>query len=353
MKRTSLLLAVALSLLFTALAYSALSAQYIPRHTPGFPQVINESVLRDILESILSNSTMYRQLQQVLSTVNATSLTGTYLGNESAAKPNLIENPSQPSYPAIPELMSGNLSSILQTLAQYRGSSAGFLELLEKLAQYLQHRGGVSSTTYIDILNAVRSSAYRVGGAELYIKALKYLLNYVPSNVELPPLPNTSMPVIASSSSGASLPSPPPLSAPSPASLTMLSKVFIPAVCAIAIAVALYLIARSGALTRLRLVIASRAAPKTVAQELARMRSEIVELYWRAVNAVSRATGMRIGKTETHREYLERVRKLLSSSSQAFEELTMVYEIHRFGHVISSSLVERARRAFDRLVRSS
>ena len=343
-------LCAVLILVLTAFAiYVHAQSTYIPRHTPGFPTIINESIVRDILRSLFSNTTLLRELQTVLSSVNTTSLLNTS-SSTTSARPNLVENVTRPSYPPITGLAGGNLSSMLRALESYRGSSRGFLELLKKVAQYLQRGGGASPSTYINVINAIRSAAYRVGGTKLYIDALKYLLSHAPSNMSFFTLPNTSIPIVASSVAGSSAPQPvaPQLSTPTLSSFT---RLLLPIAIAIAAAILAYVLARTGLLSRVRMVLASRVAPSFVAMGLGRIRSEIVELYWRAVNAVSRSTGVDIAPNETHREYLARVKRLLGSAASAFEELTLVYEVHRFGHVVSSELVERARRAFERVVR--
>ncbi len=55
----------------------------------------------------------------------------------------------------------------------------------------------------------------------------------------------------------------------------------------------------------------------------------IVRIYWRAVEILS--TRVPRGRSETHREYLEKVRRTIRDSG-AFEDLTEIYERVRYAH---------------------
>jgi hypothetical protein len=63
-----------------------------------------------------------------------------------------------------------------------------------------------------------------------------------------------------------------------------------------------------------------------------RIGDPFLDAYWRAVNLVSRVTGVERLDWETHREFLEKVRSLLDQESlRIFEDVTMGYELYRYG----------------------
>ena len=80
--------------------------------------------------------------------------------------------------------------------------------------------------------------------------------------------------------------------------------------------------------------------------------SRVVELYWYAVERVSRATGIVKRDVETHREYLKAVKERLGSLYTHFEEVTQGYEVVRFGGVDENEVIERVERSYRELVHS-
>lgn len=71
-----------------------------------------------------------------------------------------------------------------------------------------------------------------------------------------------------------------------------------------------------------------------------------IKLYWAAVRILSRRIPR--SDSETHREYLMRVVRA-RGEIKAFERLTRVYELSRYGGVSSSALDEEAIKSFDEL----
>lgn len=77
----------------------------------------------------------------------------------------------------------------------------------------------------------------------------------------------------------------------------------------------------------------------------------ILEIYWRSVEIVERAIKVCKGGSETHREFLSRVRESLGEAAGAFGEITRVYEVYRFGGVESPELARSAEERFSYLVK--
>lgn len=72
----------------------------------------------------------------------------------------------------------------------------------------------------------------------------------------------------------------------------------------------------------------------------------VIAIYWAAVNIISKRSPRR--GSETHREYLERVRGILENPG-AFEDLTYIYEKVRFAHEPEDRYYDRAVRDYREL----
>lgn len=78
---------------------------------------------------------------------------------------------------------------------------------------------------------------------------------------------------------------------------------------------------------------------------------QVVALYWRAVNFISRRYGAAITPVTTHREYLIQVEnKLEQSRFESFSRLTGIYEVARFGGVRNSLLESQAHEEYNKVV---
>jgi|GEM_PF-1304945 hypothetical protein len=79
---------------------------------------------------------------------------------------------------------------------------------------------------------------------------------------------------------------------------------------------------------------------KEETQRISQTRSTgIIRIYWRAVEILSARVPR--GRSETHREYLEKVRRTVRVPS-AFEDLTEIYERVRYAHEPEERYYERA-----------
>jgi hypothetical protein len=74
--------------------------------------------------------------------------------------------------------------------------------------------------------------------------------------------------------------------------------------------------------------------------------SGVVGIYWKAVEFVSRRVPR--DKSETHREYLNKVRRLMGSR-RSFEDLTEIYESVRYAHEPEDKFYERALKDYKEL----
>ena len=72
----------------------------------------------------------------------------------------------------------------------------------------------------------------------------------------------------------------------------------------------------------------------------------VIAIYWAAVSILSKRSPRYV--SETHREYLERVRKILENS-EPFEDLTYIYEKVRFAHEPEDRYYDRAARDYKEL----
>ncbi|MEM1712742.1 MAG: hypothetical protein QXX39_03730 [Acidilobaceae archaeon] len=68
----------------------------------------------------------------------------------------------------------------------------------------------------------------------------------------------------------------------------------------------------------------------------------VIGMYWEAVRLVEEVTSKLIKNSMTHREYYESVKEDIVNVREAFKDLTYSYEIVRYGMVEDNSIVEKA-----------
>lgn len=340
--------------LVLALLVAQVAQAELPRHTPGFPDVGSwqwlEEVLRDpkLLEALraLGGAELsYRELLESLIPREALPVDeagglSTPLGKDLE---DLVAELGDPKLKALVEgIESGEMSQeelarVLEHLESLRASGAldlsSYVAFLVGLADTLRERNlevppellSRLGTALADLLNILQlGRAPQLAGA--------------PTNPE----PSLPRPEFRAPAVGLQLPT---LSVP----WLPLDYVLV-ALAAIA-AVALALRAGTPRLPKLGL---SRVRPSTAptgAEEVG--EPDAVRLYWRAVELVSKATGIPREDHVTHREYLARLKALaIEPLLSSFSALTQAYELYRYGGVRSESVVEVARRAYTRVVES-
>ncbi|HWQ16323.1 MAG TPA: DUF4129 domain-containing protein [Sulfolobales archaeon] len=79
------------------------------------------------------------------------------------------------------------------------------------------------------------------------------------------------------------------------------------------------------------------------------LRGGVIGVYWKAVGLLSRKIPKR--PSETHREYLEKVRERLNNTG-SFEDLTKIYEMVRYGHESEEAYIDKAIKDYEELERS-
>jgi len=347
-----------LKYLTVALALALLAAQIaqaeLPRHTPGFPDVGSwqwlEEILRDpklleALRALAGAELSYRELLESFISRGSLPVDGveglsTPLGKDLE---DIVAELGDPKLRALVEgIESGRVSQeelarALEHLDRLRASGAlnlsSYVALLVGLADTLRERGlevpqellSRLGTALVELLNILQlGRAPRLAGA--------------PTNPE----PSLPRPEFRAPALELQLPA---LSVPwLPLDYALVALV---AIAAVALAL------RVGAprLPKLGWPRVRPSAAPTGAEEAGEL--DVVKLYWRAVELVSKATGTPREDHVTHREYLAKLSELVAEPLlDGFSELTRAYELYRYGGVRGSDVVELARAAYTRVVES-
>ncbi len=344
-----LALALVLALLVAQLAQAEL-----PRHTPGFPEVGSwqwlEEILRDprLLEAlrVLAGAELsYRELLEVLLPKEAlpTDVANELDSSISKELSDLVAKLGDPKLEALIEDIKGGevsreeLVKVLEYLDHLRSSGAlnlsNYIALLVGLVDTLRESGFEIPQELLSRLGTALAelvSTARPGGDRQ--------LAEVPTNPE----PSLLRPDPGAFVLGVQLPA---ISLPG----LPLGYLLVAIVAVATIALALYLVAPKlprPVFLRPRLSTLHTGASGT--QEL-----DVVELYWKAVELVSRAMGIPREDHVTHREYLARFTALATEPLlSSFSALTQAYELYRYGWVRSEAVVGVARTAYERVVES-
>ncbi len=334
MKRITKILASALALLTLLIIATSLypvsasnSTWPLPRHTTGFPTIINKS-----LEKILEEHPSKYATSSATPSVNTIHISKSYDTTRviEAVSRNLGVSPSY-------------LESILKSINDVEAKRE-FLELLKAYAQGAINenqvinvvkalmeayaKGKVSPEAYsaaLDLINRI-SRSLGFNYSELYKNALQSIPIPKDLNMNLGSAPSLSIP---------SLPSMPPLS-----SAEILEPILI-AIAITSITILLILLSR-------RICIACRYLSSALKRytEIA-IYGPVVRYYWQAVKLIEMNLGIERMANETHREFLSKVRERIGRSLKPFEELTQLYELARFGGVEDKSLEDRARKCLE------
>jgi len=341
-----LALALALALLVTQVARAEL-----PRHTPGFPDVGSwwwlEEVLRDprlleALRALAGAELSYKELVESLVSSGAIPADAAGVPSGPLGK-DLEELVAELGDPKLKALVEGVKSGELG-----REELAEALEYLDSL----RSSGLLNLSSYVALLAGL-ADALGEGGLEVPSELLSRLDTALSELLSTLRLDTTRRLAEAPANPELSLPRPEFRAPALGLKLPALSVPWLPlgyVLTALLATAALALALRAGTPRLGWLRARPSAAPRGAAGagELG-----VVELYWRAVELVSKATGTPRGDHVTHREYLA---KLAASVNEpllsSFTELTRAYELYRFGGVRGADVVEMARTAYGRVVES-
>lgn len=339
--------------LMVALLVARVARAELPRHTPGFPEVTDwqwlESVLRDprLLEALraLSGSELgYRELLESLIRRGALppGVAGELAGSLNRSLGDLVAELGDPRLRALVEAVEGagvsreELVAALEYLDRLRSSGAldlpRYVALLVGLADALREEGfevppellGRLGRALAELLSPLQLSRVQLVGGSAN------------------PEPSLPRPELRIATLGLRLPE---LSVP------WLPLGYLLVALAATAAVVLVLRAVVPRLPRLGWLRAKPTTPPAEVTEVGELG--VVELYWRAVELVSRATGTPCEDYTTHREYLARLARLIGEPLLgSFSALTQAYELYRYGGVRGEAVVGLARTAYRRVVES-
>ncbi|MEM0085881.1 MAG: DUF4129 domain-containing protein, partial [Zestosphaera sp.] len=79
------------------------------------------------------------------------------------------------------------------------------------------------------------------------------------------------------------------------------------------------------------------------------VKSEVIRIYWSSVELLKKRVPM--FPNETHREYLDKVLKNISSMGESFKRITEAYEKVRWGAQEEKLFIDNVRRAYEDLMR--
>ncbi len=295
-----------------------------PRHSIGFPQILNESMLNELVK--------YLEVRGArVSPLNASTSGAGYIPKELVSEvasrlgvsPSYIESVIKSVNDEETRRM---LITLLRSYANGQLSVSQLLQFLKQLGSRASS-GQLSVSAYEATLDLVKriSESLKINFSEVYQLAQK----------------SWSIPrYLSSLLGGASIAMPTGFSLPS-ASLYGLKDVGIAlAATFIAIAIAIALIA---ILRKIKSVTAL--SSRSIRRVLGTYFAEgVVREYWRAVQLISAKLGISRMDWETHWEFFAKVSKYLGSASEAFRRLTELYELRRFGGVKLRDMDEEARR---------
>ncbi|MEM1903848.1 MAG: DUF4129 domain-containing protein [Acidilobaceae archaeon] len=88
-------------------------------------------------------------------------------------------------------------------------------------------------------------------------------------------------------------------------------------------------------------------------KSIASKQGGVMGLYWKAVDFVEKRTNRIMEDSMTHREFLLITEKDLREKAQAFRDLTLDYELSRYGGLSNEDLVRDAEEKYRRLTSSS
>lgn len=380
------LIAISTLLILVLLSISStlthLYAESWSRHTPGFPDIESAdteslSYLLDLLKR-LENLGSLNQVQEsselrssIEESVERLSRAGVLKREEVAVIRKILTNRTSLNE-LINTIRDARVRYLLTRLADHynRYGYVPYEYLKAVISAIKSLHDELDPEDYLLALEVLKRIANVIGAREtataLDREALKALRDILASNhnQKLPPripqilnmAPNISIPQFETplSELGLSFNIPtvtfPELalsSIPLPLLLLLLLSIAIPI--ALYIAMPKILPAMKRVLRSLRTSLTLHRGGLTIASE--RM-SRVVELYWYAVERVSRVTGVVKRDVETHREYLKAVKERLGSLHMHFEEVTQGYEVVRFGGVDESKVIERVERSYRELVHS-
>ena len=371
-----------LALLSVSSTLTYLYAESWPRHTPGFPDIEGIDVeswkrLTNLLEMLESFDTL-GQVQEdpelrwsIAENVEMLSRVGVLDREEATVIRKIVADQASLSE-LIDMVKDARVRALLTRLINYY-DEYGYVpyDYLMFVANVIKSmHGKLDPEDYLLALEVLKRFANMVEARELAtsldreaFKALRDVLADSYSQrlpLSIPQIPNMVSSInipqlgISVSEPGTSLNIPvitfPKLALSSiPLPLLLLLLLFI------AIPIALY-IAMPKISSTIRKVLRSLRTFSTLRREdltIASKRvSRVVELYWRAVERVSRVTGIAKSDVVTHREYLKAVKDRLGSSYTYFEEITRGYEAVRFGDVDEDEVIERVERSYRELVHS-
>ena len=385
MRLTTISTLLILALISISSTLTHLYAESWPRHTPGFPDIVEGvetedlKYLPDLLRRLESLDTL-SQVQNrpelassIEESVEMLSRAGVLSREEATAIKKVLNNRTS-LYELIDTIKDDRARTLLNRLANYY-DRYGYVpyEYLESIANAIKSlHDELDPEDYLLSLEAMKRLANMANAQELAraldreaMKALRDILadsyrQRTPPGITQTPhiVPRVNIPQLESSKSEpAPSPNIPAVTFPELAlgSLPLPLLLLLP-LC-IAIPVVLYIAipkispAMKKALTGLRtsLTLTLHRGGLTAASK---KMPGVVELYWYAVERVSRVTGIVKRDVETHREYLKAVKERLGSLYTHFEEVTQGYEVVRFGGVDESEVIERVERSYRELVHS-
>jgi len=291
----------------------------IPRHTLGFPNSINTTIIKELLQQLkvsVSTSTNAPSTESVKQVAYAISA-------KLGVAPSTIENVLNSINNA--EVRS-ELINLLKAYASNRVSIQQVLNALKALANaYVS--GTINPQAYSAALDLIRriSSSAGLNINELYQSVVKNLNipKYIGSALgNIPHVP---------------LPSAPQMPALPQASINSVLLVVAIAIATIfSVAALVTVLRRAGISTRIRVARISRFVE-------AHFGKPVIREYWKAVAAIEARLHTKKLDTETHWEFFHRISAELGEVLEAFRKLTLLYELCRFGGVEDESMVREAR----------
>jgi len=371
----------------------------LPRHTPGFPRVVNNELgdyLTELLEELakaqeaVETSDSFNEVVQdtekrefVTGAIETLGNMGVLSEDDVNSLTSVVQGYSDPEL--LRAISDPELREMLIELYKASDVSPDDLEDMYKFLEKLRAEGKVSSGDYVAAMEILRRISVRYGYKTVYDAADKAILDTISqilrseevrgairsaiealqeeglprllssvdstSGIKLPELGElenivgetktsapANMPILAS------FPSLPTLTGFTDLKIAMLIVLVI-----FCVVISVYLASRYGSAlaSKLRRTIALRG---TAIRRIELEKMPIpVRLYWQSVEVVSAITHIRKLDVQTHREYLEKVSPHLGELAEAFKEVTESYEISRFGGVVSRDVEKRAMMSFRKL----
>ncbi len=298
-----------------------------PRHTLGFPNVVNKS-LENLLLNLTSLHTPVKPRREAIVSENTTQ---EKIISQAASA---LGVPASRLRWVLNELPSSRMrSALLKLLSEYYEGKVDehLLESLMKelLSAYTQ--GRIDPSAYkaaLDIIERISKSS-GINYSDLYKLAEKYAGS----------VPMAQLLHLAKIPAAPTLLATPSINYVS-TNLWFVALVLLIAIAGIALTLLLHRYGR-----RLRVSLVSMASRLGRRVEVA-VYGSVVREYWLAVDLLERVLGIRRMFFETHREYLEKLAKA-GIRIPPFEELTALYELVRFGHARGQEHEVRARKCLE------